>query len=607
MNQVLALNDVKSRDAILSNIVDRDEGFRMPPPEPGNRPRKVVKRKLHSKTILQEDDYVDALSEIIERDYFPDTDKLRKHLALLNAHDANDIATISALHREILTDQRRSHATPSSSSSRQKQSGGANDFGDSDDATSARVKGFTVDGFLEAYTSEDNDSFEKLHEKDLEKWRKARHWAYESTSTDEVDGDYERRPGMLMLYHMDGRVMTRQERGRLDALLELPESIGDDRSNNLDTWRFRVRNNFMFAPDLNSQIEVQTSEGAPTMSTICDVGAKSVLTLPGPDAFSEDAAKKRLRLAANRWVGSNNRQEKIIQRNNTSLRMRPEVPAFFSAPSGITPSPLEPPHTPSVQSDTMSESSAGDTPHGFRGATARKYKTISMTPSPMPGGGGVSPLMTWGLIGGTPLILDPSDRMGGDREDNLANLMSAGYGRSLLSSVSGTSDGSAGVMYQPPPVKRRELLAHDLSAKAKSRKAEAKSSNHRQSRSSGGGGSGSVNRGHNNNESVVTSKSSRHSQHRHQHLTPAALSLAARLSGGGVRVPSHDSFGSDALSQSYSTTSDKWGGAKISGSKHLRRKGDSSSSRHPHEGMRAASVSSSSQQHPLNTDNLLNL
>ena len=631
MAQILALSDSKSRSNILSGIVDRDDGFRMPPPDAVKRLTKL-KRKLPSKIVLEEDAYVEALSHIIERDYFPDTAKLRKHLELLNAHDANNIAAISALHREILTEQRRSQATPYSSQYGKGESWEeivkTNPAG-SDGSRNVCVDDMNVDNFLRVYTSEDNDSFEKLQEKDLEKWRKARHWAYENYS--EEVRDVKQRPGMLMLYHMDGKVLTVEERQRFDSLLELPVSIGDERSNNLDTWRFRVRNNFMFPPDLNDGIEVQTN-GSDNISTasICNASSLTTIDLTVPDSSSSAVqwqAPLNLVKTSNKWVGSSIRPQKVIQRNNTNLRIRPDAPALTYVSSGITPSPLEPPHTPSVQSDSMSDSSSvayGKTDDRVSGGNGiRKYRTISMTPSPMPGGNGGSPLMTWGVIGGTPLILDPSTITSGGSESTVADMTCASYGRSLLLNL-GDEKGFNGIAYRPPPIQQRELLALALVAKEKSRRSATKSGGMKKVISSSGNalkdGSPNSNRLDVRHGSSSSSRGSRagsgsvllsSQQRRFQQMTPNAQSLAARLSCGNSNIIESSSrsnpFGSDALSLSYSNMRSLNSHRAITGPERINKHSRESCSRSERHDNSNTVTSTRLPNESLNTDNLLNV
>ena len=597
----MSYEGVSSDNVVLSAIIDRDDEFKMPPPESVYRPKKQLKRKLHSKTVLEEDSYVDALSQIIERDYFPDTAKLRTHLELLNAHDNNNTAAVSAIHRQILTEHRRSTSTPSRTHG---QSQTPNPRVSIDDGTgdekSVPIDGLTVDEFLKIYTSEDNESFEILQQRDLEKWRQIRHWAYDSESTEE--GDYEKRPGMLMLYHMGGKVLSAQQRGKMDALLELPKSVGDDKPNNLDTWRFRVRNNLMFPPSLldseygSNSINADHSSTSSNQALLCNNPSTNNNRLESSDSSaSQTSLVRKPSVTANRWVGTSTRAAKMIQKGNTSLR---KAPAMYSH-SGITPSPLEPPHTPSVMSESFSESSSVTYHEGERSEKAKDkaYRFLSMTPSPMPGAGGESPLMTWGILGGTPLILDPPESINESRM--LQNLTSFSYQSSLLSvGLEAHGGGCTGPMYVPPPVQHRELLAQSLAAKEKSRKAAAKDVGLINSASRPSGMSSSLRKSSSSSGSTVMT-SARHK------LTPAALSLAARLTGNrqgsssSVRPGQQEAsnpFSSDALTRSYTAL----------GSGSGRRSKDTSAGRKrdPSSALESPRIHHHSA---MNTDNLLHL
>ena len=60
---------------------------------------------------------------------------------------------------------------------------------------------------------------------------------------------------MLMLYYMDGKTLTGEERKNFDAMLELPESAGDNRPNGPDTWQvwaLRIPTTYLPQIHLNS-------------------------------------------------------------------------------------------------------------------------------------------------------------------------------------------------------------------------------------------------------------------------------------------------------------------------------------------------------------------
>jgi hypothetical protein len=62
-----------------------------------------------------------------------------------------------------------------------------------------------------------------------------------------------------MLYYMDNRKITAQERQRFDRLLNDKDSSdgpADSRKNGIESWRFRVRNQLMFPPELGTSEEI---------------------------------------------------------------------------------------------------------------------------------------------------------------------------------------------------------------------------------------------------------------------------------------------------------------------------------------------------------------
>ena len=60
-----------------------------------------------------------------------------------------------------------------------------------------------------------------------------------------------------MLYYMDNRKITAQERQEFDRLLKnSSDDTADSRKNGIEPWRFRVRNQLMFPPELSTSEEI---------------------------------------------------------------------------------------------------------------------------------------------------------------------------------------------------------------------------------------------------------------------------------------------------------------------------------------------------------------
>jgi hypothetical protein len=322
----------------------------------------LYEKKRKKKVILDEEEYIQKLESIIERDYFPDS---ADHKKLSSSFD------------ESAGDQQRKE-----------------------------TDSISVNQFFEVYNSEDNESFEVLQEKHLAEKRRKFHWLYESPGGKSA--------GMLMWYYQKGGVLTVEDREKMDKLLECPTTVGDDRPNGCDTWRFRVRNQLMFPPELEGSKDTcllpSTDPAAIARLTSSEIiesnsqSAASELSLvtisEAPDSIRMPSQKDRTLNLPVREISpikskQNPAEEKLmpppsIIPQNTRLVDRGAPVGFVSS------SPLEAPHTPS--------SVGTDQGNSF-------YRSVCMTPSPFPEVGSShlhSPLMTWGEICGTPNVLTGS-------------------------------------------------------------------------------------------------------------------------------------------------------------------------------------------------------
>ena len=429
----------------------------MPPPLPRYRSERRTNRK---KIVLEEDEYTNALEQIIERDFFPDTASLRHN-------DEDNTNTLAVM---------------------------------------IRKNKMSLDKFSRRYTSEDNQSFEEIHEKDLREKREKLHWMHEPQEKGE-------KAGMLMLYYMDGRKLSVEEREKFDKNLALQYGdintgeSNDDRQNGPTTWKFRVRNQLMFPPELEvsekisrvteeeDEVRAKPAIKGWTGNPLIGYDIFNNLTAKNPAILDKEAREVR---GNNSYVGKTVIPEKAIVYSNTRIfkNVNEEIQSMRRLSS-----PLEKPHTPSIHSEESSISSQGN------------YRTVQMTPLIQPGSEiGSEPVFTWGDISGTPMILDPSPT-----STVLSYSIHGGSGSNLssLTLPIGNSDADS-PEFVMQPISRRESLGRDMSSSASGKLENG------------------VIRGRSSRDKLKHKKSSRHSDSKKEisNLTPAALKLAQRLNAG---------------------------------------------------------------------------
>jgi len=158
---------------------------------------KIRKRKVK---VLDEDDYVEKVEKIIERDFFPELDKLKAQNEYIEAKEKNDVITMNRLQEKYSgcrpnTDKRaQSPATFETpvdvprENDPKRGGGGLDDLNEFDtpsvNAGEVAVeeeeedKDVNLDTFLANHTSEDNESFHEI-QNDAEKRHRIKNaWMY---------------------------------------------------------------------------------------------------------------------------------------------------------------------------------------------------------------------------------------------------------------------------------------------------------------------------------------------------------------------------------------------------------------------------------------------
>lgn len=155
---------------------------------------------LNRQTVLDEDEYTDALSHIIARDFFPSLVHLDATNNYLNALRTEDPNLINASVRQL-----QDLATPSTSRYRPQQTpsqtpwaGAPSDtpsrtpYGPDHERPSKKARydvNMSLDSFQARYTSEDNSSFTQILDEENQRKREKWGWAWEAQKRVEAQRD----------------------------------------------------------------------------------------------------------------------------------------------------------------------------------------------------------------------------------------------------------------------------------------------------------------------------------------------------------------------------------------------------------------------------------
>ncbi|KAI8277299.1 hypothetical protein K4K56_000787 [Colletotrichum sp. SAR 10_98] len=218
----------------------------MPPPPPA----KKIKRP---KKVIDEDTYTDALSKIIARDFFPGLLESETQQEYLDALESKDAAWISSagqrLQRVMTPGRQRVKRPPMFENGGRTPSAYGADTPASVAPTVVEEQKPVVDtnlslvNFQAKYTSEDNESFYKLMDKQSQKKAEKYAWLWHGNKL----------PSKQMIKQAEVEEKLAQN-GRLidDEFIKrdrLAIKDADDRPARPDSWNANPKNNLMFGPD----------------------------------------------------------------------------------------------------------------------------------------------------------------------------------------------------------------------------------------------------------------------------------------------------------------------------------------------------------------------
>eukprot|EP00644_Phytophthora_capsici_P000178 jgi/Phyca11/100397/e_gw1.4.666.1 len=201
------------------------------------------------KVVLEEEEYVEALGHIIERDFFPDIPKLKEQTELLREEE-DDLPWTDTTLRTATISRGNVSVRSSASGTGWDQPTPTLEQSDSrrqDENAQDDAKAFmTLNRFVATHTSEDNDAFIELQEKSVKDHQRRYHWAFDD---DKEKGD----PRLHLL--TNGEWISKDQRQLADEACA-PKGPKDDRPSAPETWKYRARNPLLFPPELEATRDI---------------------------------------------------------------------------------------------------------------------------------------------------------------------------------------------------------------------------------------------------------------------------------------------------------------------------------------------------------------
>jgi protein DGCR14 len=184
----------------------------------GEQPQRSLNRQL----VLEEDEYTEALSRIIARDFFPSLVQLEANNDYLDALQSNNPTLIEASVRRLSAIQ----ATPTPYTARDAPTpfgGSVMDTPTNEHRRKRRKynENLSLDEFQAKYTSEDNSSFTEILNDENERRRRTYSWAWEAEKKAQTQHQLQIEAKQTLLIDRSAAPGVRET-----LRIELPKSAG---------------------------------------------------------------------------------------------------------------------------------------------------------------------------------------------------------------------------------------------------------------------------------------------------------------------------------------------------------------------------------------------
>lgn len=416
-----------SQGATSSALVRKRDDLELMPPPP---PTKRIKRP---KKVLDEDTYTDALSQIIARDFFPgllESETQQEYLDALESKDKDWIDSATRrLHQVMTPGRHRSRRGTSLAPGAQTPRGFVGETPVSVSAESSTtdqpVEKPTVDtnmslgAFQTKYTSEDNESFYKLLDKQNSKRAEKYAWLWAGNKL----------PSKMQLKQKQIEAKLSETRGLIDDGWErdrLAIKDRDQRPAQPDYWKSAPNNALMFAPDSVEDSLETVAQRADAASKAAPKAVNYANTrLPVPQVSDEQsepgspslsavrdaiAGKRTGSIASSSIVGSEtprvNGYAFVDDEEPEYEAPRPAAPKIDLGPGDASPNPFkigEQSRREALHHRMVDKISQSKRTSQQVGMTGKVDKTpVPKFPSSPRVGGGLTPAAQrlWGKIGG---------------------------------------------------------------------------------------------------------------------------------------------------------------------------------------------------------------